>query len=475
MASVVVMPQAGNTVETCVLTSWSVAVGDTVEPNTLLCDIETDKSSIQVPAGVAGTVLALLVSAGDEVPVKVPIAVVGAAGEPVDPALWGGQSQPEADESQPAAAPVAAAVAEPEPPVSQEGAASAAGASAGISPRARGVAAAHGVAATALDGSGPGGRVIARDVEAAVAAGPGLTVGARRAAGVIVPDQPGTGIGGRVTRADADALAEGAGASPADDAVPAPVPEPALALVGDAATSDLDDFPGQVTSGPLAGVRKIIAARMMESVAGSAQLTYTATAPAAALMRLRARLKASDPSFELAGVTVGDLVGFAAVRTLAKHPLLNSHLADGQVRTFAEVHLGMAVDTPRGLLVPTLRFASRLGLKEFSARSKDLAAQASTGAINPDLLADATFTVSNLGSFGIESFTPLLNLPQVAILGVNAVTASAVVNPDGSVGVEQRIGFSLTADHRLIDGADAARYLRDLCAAVANIDLVVAS
>jgi len=210
----------------------------------------------------------------------------------------------------------------------------------------------------------------------------------------------------------------------------------------------------------------------MNSLATSAQLTYTATAPAAALLALRKRLKDAADS-DLAGVTIGDLVGYAAVRTLSKHPAVNAHLTAGVVRTFAHVHLGMAVDTPRGLLVPTLRLADTLNLRQFSVQTKQLAGEAIDGTINPDLLGGATFTVSNLGAFGIESFTPLLNVPQVAILGVDAIFPRAVINADGTIGAEQRIGFSLTADHQVIDGADAARYLKDLCAAVAEIDLTV--
>jgi len=211
---------------------------------------------------------------------------------------------------------------------------------------------------------------------------------------------------------------------------------------------------------------------MMNSLATSAQLTYTATAPAAGMLALRKRLKGAADA-ELAAITLGDLVGYAAVKTLAKHAAVNSHLTEGVLTTFASVHLGMAVDTPRGLLVPTLRFADTLTLRDFATSSKQLANDAIGGSISPDLLGGATFTVSNLGAFGIESFTPLLNVPQVAILGVDAIFPRAVINADGSVGAEQRIGFSLTADHRVIDGADAARYLKDLCAAVADIDLTV--
>lgn len=462
MAQVVVMPQLGNTVESCLITTWLVAVGDEVTESTLLCEIETDKSSMEVPAGVAGTVLALLAEEGDDVPVKEPLVIVGAPGEDISGLAGGAQGGPAAEPAtaEPATAeptstePTGAAVPEPVP-ATTEVAAPAPRDGGAVSPRARALAASRGIAAEQLAGTGPQGRVIERDVQGAIAAGPGLTAGARAQAEGFVPGAAGTGIGGRVTRTD---LA----------AVPA---EPATS--GGATTSAADtQFPGAFTDTPLKGIRKVIAERMMHSLASSAQLTYTATAPAAGLLALRTRLKSAGDA-ELAGVTIGDLVGYATVKTLAKHPVINAHLADGVLRTFEHVHLGMAVDTPRGLLVPTLRFADTLTLREFSVQSKQLANDAIGGSINPDLLSGATFTVSNLGAFGIESFTPLLNVPQVAILGVDAIFPRAVINADGSVGAEQRIGFSLTADHQVIDGADAARYLKDLCAAIADVDLTV--
>lgn len=477
MAQVVVMPQLGNTVESCLITSWLVAVGDVVDANTLLCEIETDKSAMEVPSGVAGTVLALLAEEGDDVPVKQAIAVVGEPGENVEEFLAGSGLPPqttgeagEVDESLPEPLAPGRATAEPQAsggldPSTGSGQAeldqpTAPGA---VSPRARGLAASQGIAAEQLTGTGPHGRVIERDIRAAIASGPGLTVGARAAASSFVPGSAGTGIGGRVTRADlTDRMVE-----PAE--TPATVSTQAQGSAGSTRTAD---FPGAFTDTPLKGIRKMIAERMMNSLATSAQLTYTATAPAAGLLALRKRLKnAADP--ELAAVTIGDLVGYATVKTLAKHAVVNAHLADGVLRKFEHVHLGMAVDTPRGLLVPTLRFADTLTLRGFSVQSKQLANDAIGGSINPDLLGGATFTVSNLGAFGIESFTPLLNVPQVAILGVDAIFPRAVINPDGSVGAEQRIGFSLTADHQVIDGADAARYLKDLCAAIADIDLTV--
>ena len=494
MAQVVVMPQLGNTVESCLVTAWLVKVGDVVDASTLLCEIETDKSSMEVPAGVSGTVLALLAAEGDDVPVKSPLLVVGEPGEdisglvadaPADPELADGAAGEPLGTVPDRSADVGGAAGEPlgtVPDRSADGDAAAGEplgtvpdrsadgdpgsvsnrSTAAVSPLARGLAAAQGIAADRLAGSGPHGRVIERDVAAAIASGAALTPGARAEASSFVPGAAGTGIGGRVTRAD---LASGQ----LDEAVAQPSAAPAQP---EATPAQPQDFPGAFTDTPLKGIRKVIADRMMNSLATSAQLTYTATAPASGLLALRTRLKsAADP--ELAAITLGDLVGYAAVKTLAKHPVVNAHLSGGVLREFASVHLGMAVDTPRGLLVPTLRFADALTLRQFSVQSKALANQAIAGSISPDLLAGATFTVSNLGAFGIESFTPLLNVPQVAILGVDAIFPRAVINADGSVGAEQRIGFSLTADHQVIDGADAARYLKDLCAAVADIDLTV--
>ena len=452
MATVVVMPQLGNSVESCLIVSWQVKVGDEIAENAIVCEVETDKASMEVPTTAGGTVLAILWDEGDDVPVKEPLLVVGDAGEDPAPALaaagWAGKDgEDEAAEAAPAAAEAVAA----EAAAADATAAVRAAATGASSPRARSLAAANSLAIAAVaEGSGPGGRVIERDVKAALA---DATRGAARA-GAHGAAAQGTGLGGRVTTGDLTAPAvETASAAPAF------------------VTSGQREFPGASTATPLKGIRKTIADRMMYSLASSAQLTYTSTANAAGLLALRKRLKNSPAELGLAGVTIGDLVGFAAVKTAAKHTNHNAHLSDGTCTVFEQVHMGFACDTPRGLLVPTVRNASQMSLREFSSVSKDLAQQAIAGNINPDLLSGATFTVSNLGGFGIESFTPLLNVPQVAILGVDAIFPRAVVNADGSFGVEQRIGFSLTADHRVIDGADAARFLQDLASYVENIDV----
>ena len=444
MATIVVMPQLGNSVESCIIVEWMIAEGDTVSVDQTLASIETDKSTMEVPSTAEGTVLKLLWEEGDEVPVKDPLIIVGEPGEDISGLVPGGDAAPaEADApAEQAAAPEAAA-----PAFATERATGA------VSPRARALAASNGVDASAIaEGSGPHGRVIERDVAAAIAAGPVLT-SAARAAGVSAAE--GTGIGGRVSVADAGRTAEDT---------------PAAAVAAPAAVAD---FPGASTSAPLKGVRKVVAKRMMESLTSTAQLTLNTTANAAGILAMRKKVKNADEALGLNKITLNDLVCFAVSRTLLKYPVFNAHLEDGVLTEFEQVHLGFACDTPRGLLVPVIRSAQALGLKAFSDEAKRLAGGAIDGSLSPDFLSGGTFTVSNIGSFGIETFTPVINLPQTAILGVGAITPRPTVAADGSIGVEQRLNLSLTIDHQVIDGADGARFLRDLVAAIENIDVTV--
>lgn len=445
MATIVVMPQLGNSVESCIIVEWMIAEGDTVAVDQTLASIETDKSTMEVPSTAEGTVLKLLWEEGDEVPVKDPLIIVGEPGEDISGLVPGGDAAPaeaDAPAEQAAAAPEAAA-----PAFATERATGA------VSPRARALAASNGVDASAIaEGSGPHGRVIERDVAAAIAVGPVLT-SAARAAGVSAAE--GTGIGGRVSVADAGRTAEAA---------------PAAAVAGPAAAAD---FPGASTSAPLKGVRKVVAKRMMESLTSTAQLTLNTTANAAGILAMRKKVKNADEALGLNKITLNDLVCFAVSRTLLKYPVFNAHLEDGVLTEFEQVHLGFACDTPRGLLVPVIRSAQALGLKAFSDEAKRLAGGAIDGSLSPDFLSGGTFTVSNIGSFGIETFTPVINLPQTAILGVGAITPRPTVAADGTIGVEQRLNLSLTIDHQVIDGADGARFLRDLVAAIENIDVTV--
>lgn len=464
MATVLVMPRQGNTVESCILTRWRKAEGQSVGAEEILCEVETDKASFEVPAGTAGIVLKILAAEGEDVPVLKPIAVIGQAGEDWQALVGGATAAPA---SPPTPAPAAAtAPATPAPaqapasPVAPNAPAPSpvAVASIGVSPRARNLAAEKALDPRTLAGTGPGGRVIERDVRAALEARPPLSAAALAALGSggggSLP-ATGTGLGGRVTAAD---LASGRGA---------------LVATGTPGATSAP-FPGFFTDSPIKSIRKIIADRMMESLGTTAQLTYNSSAPAARLQELRARMKAAPEALGLSKITVNDLVLYAVCRVLELQPLLNAHKLGDSLRVFERVHLGMAVDTPRGLLVPVIRNADLLSLAELSAEAKRLATACLEGKVNPDELSGSTFTVTNLGSLGIESFTPILNAPEVAILGVDNITLRPTQKEDGSVGFEPRLGLSLTANHQVVDGAPAARFLKALAEVLADIDLWLA-
>jgi pyruvate dehydrogenase E2 component (dihydrolipoamide acetyltransferase) len=259
----------------------------------------------------------------------------------------------------------------------------------------------------------------------------------------------GSGPDGRILEEDLRKLYE---ARPR--AVPAPVPMP----VPQAAPTK---------AGPRTSrLREIVAKRMRESLATTAQYTMNSSADAAGLLMMRARLKASAGS---AFININHLVSFCTVRALGEVPSLNAEFIHGAIQEHAEVHLGFACDTPKGLMVPVVRSAHALSLSGLAARMMELTARANAGSIGADDLTGATFTISNLGNLGIESFTPLLNPPQVAILGVNAIDLKAV-RRDGRVEFIDAIGFSLTCDHQAIDGAPGARFLQVLKAKIEGVE-----
>ena len=216
-------------------------------------------------------------------------------------------------------------------------------------------------------------------------------------------------------------------------------------------------------------LRATIARRMRESLASAAQYTLHASAGAAGLLALRARLKAASP---LSHINVNDLVTFCTIQALLDTPDLNAEFIDGRLVKHAEVHIGFAVDTPRGLLAPVVRNAHALSVSDLAVRMKELATKAIDGTIAPDSLSGGTFTISNLGSLGIESFTPLINVPQVAILGVGAIQLKPV-RVNGKVEFVDSIGLSLTCDHQVIDGAPGARFLKVLRDKIEGVESLV--
>jgi pyruvate dehydrogenase E2 component (dihydrolipoamide acetyltransferase) len=218
---------------------------------------------------------------------------------------------------------------------------------------------------------------------------------------------------------------------------------------------------------PVPRIREKIARRMRESLASTAQYTLNTSADAGGLLALRARIRAS---VSLPDININDLVTFCSVEALLEVPSLNAEFIDGRIREHAEIHIGFACDTPRGLVVPVVKDAHTLAIDELAVRMKELAAHAVAGTIAPDDLQGATFTISNLGGLGIEWFTPLLNPPQVAILGVGAIQLKPV-RRNGQIEFIDAIGLSLTCDHQVIDGAPGARFLQVLKDKIENVGL----
>ncbi len=466
MAQEIVMPKLGNTVESVIIVEWHKDIGDSIAVGEAICEVETDKAAVEVEAEVGGILLARLFEANDDVPVLAPFAIVGEAGEDISGMVTSGAPAVDASsvsaESAPAAPAAAAATLEPAATTRQAAPASGSfsvtgGGPVGISPRARNLASSSGLQGLPAAGTGPGSRIIERDVRAALEGRAPLTPAAQ-SLGESAPAQGG-GIGGRV-------LAEDMGAAPAGGAAGAAGAAPVAAGAP-------VDFPGPVESLPVKGIRKLVAQRMHASLAETAQLTLNTSAPAGSLLSLRARYKTSPEEFGLSKVSINDMIMFSVARLLPRYPEMNATYHGTEIKQFRHVHMGFAVDTPRGLMVPVVRFADQLSLSQLSVETRRLAAACREGKINPDELAGGTFTITNLGSFGIESFTPVLNTPEVAILGVNTIVNSPIETPEG-IGIEKRMGLSLTINHQAVDGAPSARFLKDLGALLGNLEWAVA-
>jgi pyruvate dehydrogenase E2 component (dihydrolipoamide acetyltransferase) len=424
MATPVEMPRPGITVEECLLVKWRVRKGEPVAAGQVIAEIETDKAGFEVEAPVAGTLLETFAAEGELVPVFTNICVIGQPGEDAEPfrprpAAQAARVRTEESAASSSLAATEARLVPSSPELATERAT--------FSPRARRFAQERGFFPEAVRGSGPGGRVLEEDLKRLYFASARTSPLARE-----------------LVRSGFEAPAEGSGVN---------------RLVR---AADLSEPPMK-----LAGAREIIARRMRESLASTAQYTLHASAEATGLLSLRRRLKESGSD-----ININDLVMYCVVRALEEAPELNAELIDGRLYRRRSIHLGFACDTPRGLLVPVIRNCQELTLEELAARAHRLADQASSGAIDPGDLAGATFTVSNLGSFGIESFTPIINPPQVAVLGVNAIQLKPI-RRNGAVEFVDYIGLSLTLDHQVIDGAPGARFLQKLRQKIEEVEAAV--
>ncbi len=454
MAVSVQMPKQGNTVEECLLVEWKVKEGDKVKTGDVLCAIETDKASFDVESTATGTVLRLLASAGDLVPVLTDIVIIGEPGEKVDAAPAPVDNKPSSPEPEKVPAAPAAAQAPRPAPAQAAPAASApqggakAEAAYPVSPRARKMAEKFGFNVGDMAGTGVGGRVTSRDVQNLIDKGavPRPTPLAREAmAETGMMAGPGTGIGG-MARAR-DLVAGGKRAE----------------------RRTFQEVPPEVV--PYKGIRKLIGDRMSQSLQEHAQLTLNSSADATAILALRKTLKENAETSGLPNISINDMICWVTAQTLPHFPEANAIFdrANASLTKYTQVNLGVAIDTPRGLMVPVIPDAHRLSLAEIAVTIRQYAEDCRKGSIQPDLLSGGTFTVTNLGSMGVESFTPILNSPQVAILGVNAIVDRAVKAPGGGIVLQPRLGLSLTIDHQVVDGAPGAKLLQAIAKGIENI------
>ena len=411
----VTMPKAGITVESCILTKWNVKVGDTVKVGDVMFSYETDKSSFDYQAEVDGEVLALFCEEGDEVPVLSNVCAVGPHGEDAS-GYSPNAAAPVATEVKADVAPAPTAV--PATPVAT--AAKADGDRIFASPRAKNLAEKLGVDLKDAVATGPNGRIIERDV---------------REASVNVKESV---------------------VAPAPAAAPAPV---AAAPAEVKANDDLKAYKDEKMS----NIRKVIAKNMVLSLSTMAQLTHTISFDCTNVMAFRKYLKDNAEILKLPPITINNIIVYAASRVLKKHRDLNAHLINGDtMRYFEHVNMGIATDTPRGLLVPTLFGADTMSLSEIAVKSKKLSQDAIDGKLAPELLTGGSFTISNVGTMGIESFTPVVNPPQTGILGVNTLETRIKLGKDGEIIPYTAMALSLSYDHRALDGAPASRFLKDL-------------
>jgi pyruvate dehydrogenase E2 component (dihydrolipoamide acetyltransferase) len=402
MATAVIMPKQGQSVESCIITKWFRNKGEKVSAGDILFSYETDKAAFDLESSADGTLLDVFFGEGDEVPVLVNVAVIGQTGEATDSF---------APENQ--VAPLNHKIVEASKPDEDLKVVDNQESTKGIfhpygkiriSPRAKWLAKDKMLNYNNIQGSGPNGRIIISDIENALS---GLTVN-------------------KIT----------AGA-----------------------------FETEYTEQPLTNIRKLIAKAMHSSLQNSAQLTHHMSADVRKLLEARQKIKSNISSGNAQqDITLNDMICWCVIRALEKFPVANSHFLDDRIKIFHKVHLGIAVDTPRGLIVPVVKNAGGMDLVTLSKELKSIADNCKKGTINPELIQStaATFTISNLGNYGVEMFTPVINLPQTGILGVCAITHRPADIGNNIFAFVPFMGLSLTYDHRAIDGGPATMFLKEI-------------
>ena len=423
MATKVFMEALSPTMEEGRLVNWLKQEGDAVKPGDVLAEVETDKAVMELAARGEGVLRKQLVAAGTTAAVGTLVGVIAGKDEDIAALLGGGSapaaaSAPAAPSAAPAAAPAAAPSASPAPaaPVTTTAAATAAAGRVVASPLARRLAGDAGVDLGVIHGSGPGGRIVKRDIEAAMASG---------------------------------------AAAPSAAGHPSAAPRAAAPVRTGAAFRDE----------PLTQIRKTIARRLSESIGPIPTFYLTAEFDLTRAAEMRAAAAELGDAYKF---SFNDLILKATATALTKHPEVNAHWLGDRIRYFESVHLGMAVATDDGLIVPVIFDADTKGMGAISAEAKSLAKKARERKLKPEEFTGSTFSVSNLGMMQIDQFTAIINPPEVGILAVGAIEDKVQVAADGSFEVRKKLRVTMSCDHRVIDGAVGAAFLQTLRRLVEN-------
>ena len=422
----IVMPRLSDSMEEGTVLRWLKSVGDGVAVGDELVEIETDKANMVYESDLDGTIVEILAQEGDTLPVGDPIARVGDASE-IQPGGNGGA--PKEEPAEPAAAPPSTdapaptATAAPPPPPAAGG-----DGRVKASPIARRIAQDRGLDLHALSGSGPGGRIVKADVERALASG--VTAPPAEAATQVAPQPP------------AEAPVPPAGPSG---------PTPGVAEKPETAK-------GQVEVVELTKLQQTVARRMAESKATAPHFYLQAEIDMTAAVEGRAKLKAAAKEGEVVP-TFNDMVVKACAIALREHPRANGAYRDGKIELYSRINLGVAVAAQDALVVPTVFDADQKGLRRIATETRALAARVRDGSITPPELSGGTFTVSNLGMYGISNFHAVINTPQAGILAVGELKPKPVVTESGEIEARQLMGVTLACDHRILYGADGAQFL----------------
>jgi pyruvate dehydrogenase E2 component (dihydrolipoamide acetyltransferase) len=418
----IVMPRLSDSMEEGTVLRWLKSVGDGVAVGDELVEIETDKANMVYESDLDGTIVEILAQEGDTLPVGDPIARVGDASE-IQPGGDGGapKEEPAAPPSTDAPAPTATAAPPPPPAAGGDGRVKA-------SPIARRIAQDRGLDLHALSGSGPAGRIVKADVERALASG--------------------------VTAPPAEAATHAAPQPPAE----APVPPAAPSGPTPGVAEKPETAKGQVEVVELTKLQQTVARRMAESKATAPHFYLQAEIDMTAAVEGRAKLKASAKEGEVVP-TFNDMVVKACALALREHPRANGAYRDGKIELYSRINVGVAVAAQDALVVPTVFDADQKGLRRIATETRAVAARVRDGSITPPELSGGTFTVSNLGMYGISNFHAVINTPQAGILAVGELKPKPVVTESGGIEARQLMGVTLACDHRILYGADGAQFL----------------